>query len=425
MFERFTEQAIKVIMLAQEEARRLGHNYVATEQILLGLIGEGTNIAAKVLRWNGVKLKDARAQVELIIGRGLGFIVIEIPFTPEAKHLHELALREASDLGVNYVGPEHLLLGMIACDDGQDHGLIVLQHFGIDLAKLKQQLIEAIATLPQDRSPKPGFAPPSGKSLNPLLKLIARDLKQQKDTATRIQQFEIAASLLEAENRLLEKIRKTEPKWAISEPDTVEETIENALTTIRTIKEIAIREQDFELAGWLWTEEIRLTEKGLRLGIDIQQIDPGARLTFSEKTAQVIMLAQHEARRVGHNFVGTEQILLGLIGQGTGIAAKALKASGVNLKDARAQVERIIGRGSGFVAAEIPFTPRTKRVIEVSSEQARQLGSKSIDTEHLLLGLIQEREGVAARVLELLCIDLGVLRKKIFQLLDRDDVATG
>ena len=86
------------------------------------------------------------------------------------------------------------------------------------------------------------------------------------------------------------------------------------------------------------------------------------------------MLAQEEARRLGHNFVGTEQILLGLIGEGTGIAAKVLKSMGINLKDARVEVEKIIGRGSGFVAVEIPFTPRAKRVLELSLEEARQLG---------------------------------------------------
>ena len=95
---------------------------------------------------------------------------------------------------------------------------------------------------------------------------------------------------------------------------------------------------------------------------------------FTEKAIKVVMLAQEEARRLGHNFVGTEQILLGLIGESTGIAAKVLKSMGVSLKDARVEVEKIIGRGSGFVAVEIPFTPRAKRVLELSLEEARQLG---------------------------------------------------
>jgi len=129
------------------------------------------------------------------------------------------------------------------------------------------------------------------------------------------------------------------------------------------------------------------------------------------------MLAQEEARRLGHNFVGTEQILLGLIGEGTGVAAKVLKTMGVNLKDARIEVEKIIGRGSGFVAVEIPFTPRAKRVLELSLEEARQLGHNYIGTEHLLLGLIREGEGVAARVLENLGVDLSKVRTQVIRML--------
>ncbi len=138
---------------------------------------------------------------------------------------------------------------------------------------------------------------------------------------------------------------------------------------------------------------------------------------FTEKAIKVIMLAQEEARRLGHNFVGTEQVLLGLIGEGTGVAAKTLKAMGVNLKDARAEVEKIIGRGSGFVAVEIPFTPRAKRVLELSWDEARQLGHNYIGTEHLLLGLIREGEGVAARVLENLGIDLNKVRSNVIKML--------
>ena len=147
---------------------------------------------------------------------------------------------------------------------------------------------------------------------------------------------------------------------------------------------------------------------------------------FTEKAIKVIMLAQEEARRLGHNFVGTEQILLGLIGEGTGVAAKVLKSLGVNLKDSRIEVEKIIGRGSGFVAVEIPFTPRAKRVLELSLEEARQLGHNYIGTEHLLLGLIREGEGVAARVLENLSVDLTKVRTQVIRMLgETAEVGTG
>ena len=138
---------------------------------------------------------------------------------------------------------------------------------------------------------------------------------------------------------------------------------------------------------------------------------------FTEKAIRVIMLAQEESRRLGHNFVGTEQLLLGLIAEGTGVASKTLKSMGVNIKEAREEVEKIIGRGRGFVAVEIPFTPRLKMVIKLSEDEAKQLGHDSICTEHLLLGLIKEGDGVGIRVLENLAVDLDKCRLTVMELL--------
>ncbi len=132
-----------------------------------------------------------------------------------------------------------------------------------------------------------------------------------------------------------------------------------------------------------------------------------------------------QARRLGHNFVGTEQLLLGMIGEGTGIAAKVLKSQGVNLKEARVEVEKIIGRGSGFVAVEIPFTPRAKRVLELSLEEARHLGHHYIGTGHLLLGLLREGEGVAARVLENLGADAAKIRTQVIKMVGEEKEAVG
>jgi ATP-dependent Clp protease ATP-binding subunit ClpC len=125
-----------------------------------------------------------------------------------------------------------------------------------------------------------------------------------------------------------------------------------------------------------------------------------------EKAVKIIQLAQEEVRRAGHNFVGTEQLMLGLIGEGTSIAAKALKLLGVNLKDARTEVSKIIGRGSGFVSVQIPLTPRSKRVMEFAVTKAQECGQKHIGPEHILLGLLREGEGVGVRALENLGYEL-------------------
>ncbi|MDZ8050421.1 MAG: ATP-dependent Clp protease ATP-binding subunit [Aulosira sp. ZfuVER01] len=138
---------------------------------------------------------------------------------------------------------------------------------------------------------------------------------------------------------------------------------------------------------------------------------------FTSEAIKVIMLAQEEARRLGHNFVGTEQILLGLMGEGTGVAAKVLTDLGVTLKDARREVEKIIGRGSGFVPPEIPFTPKVKSLFEQSFKEAHGLGHNYINTEHLLLGLTEAGEGVAAKVLQNLGVDLKIVRTAVIRYL--------
>ena len=134
---------------------------------------------------------------------------------------------------------------------------------------------------------------------------------------------------------------------------------------------------------------------------------------FTEKALQVIMLAQEESRRLGHNFVGTEQILLGLIGEGSGVAFKVLRSFGVNIKDARLEVERLIGRGSGFVAVEIPFTPRAKKILEMAMQQGRDFGHSYINTEHLLLAIIEDNNGVGNRVLLNLGVNLTKLKTEV------------
>lgn len=146
---------------------------------------------------------------------------------------------------------------------------------------------------------------------------------------------------------------------------------------------------------------------------------------FTEKAIKVVMLAQEEARRLGHNFVGTEQILLGCISEGSGIAAKVLKSMGVTMKEARAEVEKIIGRGSGFVAVEIPFTPRAKKTLELALEEARNLGHSYIGTEHILLGLLREGEGVAARVLQTLGADPDKIRQQVIKMIGENQQEEG
>ena len=138
---------------------------------------------------------------------------------------------------------------------------------------------------------------------------------------------------------------------------------------------------------------------------------------FTDRARRVVVLAQEEARLLNHNYIGTEHILLGLIHEGEGVAAKALESLGISLEKVRQQVEEIIGAGQSPPSGHIPFTPRAKKVLELSLREALQLGHNYIGTEHILLGLIREGEGVAAQVLVKLGADLGRVRQQVIQLL--------
>src|SRR5499433_3856970 len=138
---------------------------------------------------------------------------------------------------------------------------------------------------------------------------------------------------------------------------------------------------------------------------------------FTDRARRVVVLAQEEARMLNHNYIGTEHILLGLIHEGEGVAAKALESLGISLEGVRQQVEEIIGQGQQAPSGHIPFTPRAKKVLELSLREALQLGHNYVGTEHILLGLIREGEGVAAQVLVKLGADLSRVRQQVIQLL--------
>ena len=138
---------------------------------------------------------------------------------------------------------------------------------------------------------------------------------------------------------------------------------------------------------------------------------------FSDRARKVVVLAQEEARKLDHNYIGTEHLLLGLIHEGEGVAARAMESLDIGLEDVRREVQEMIGHGEGASVGHIPFTPRAKKVLELSLREALQLGHNYIGTEHILLGLIREGEGVAAQVLQKLGADLNGVRQAVIVLL--------
>ena len=173
MFERFTDRARRVVVLAQDEARLLGHNYIGTEHVLLGLIREGDGVAAKALTTLDISLEATRQQIEGIIGRGQEAPKGHIPFTPRAKKVLELSLREATQIGHDYIGTEHILLGLIREGDGVAAQVLVAS--GADLNRVRQQVIQLLHGS-QGPGSAPGSAPGGPDNLRERLASIAARL---------------------------------------------------------------------------------------------------------------------------------------------------------------------------------------------------------------------------------------------------------
>jgi ATP-dependent Clp protease ATP-binding subunit ClpA len=182
VFERFTERARQVVVLAQDEARELRHNYIGTEHLLLGLLREEEGVAARVLESLDITIEEARAQVARVVGEGGEAWSGQIPFTPRAKNVLELSLREALSLGHNYIGTEHVLLGLVREADGV--GARILLDFDADAEKIRDEVIRALS------------APP------PSLTAELERVRKEKEAAIAAHDFETAAVLREREREL-------------------------------------------------------------------------------------------------------------------------------------------------------------------------------------------------------------------------------
>ena len=229
MFERFTDRARRVVVLAQEEARMLDHNYIGTEHILLGLIGEGEGVAAKALESLGISLEAVRQEVEEIIGRGQQAPPGHIAFTPRAKKVLELALREAQQLGHNYVGTEHILLGLIR--EGEGVAAQVLVKLGADLERVRQQVIQLLHGH-QGKQPA--------------------DEGRRRGKRARARLMDDALARIEALDRRLAAMER----WVGMRPDL--DDVDQEIAQVRRDKEAAIDTQDFEAAAALRDKEKEL-----------------------------------------------------------------------------------------------------------------------------------------------------------------------
>lgn len=227
MFEHFTEKAVRVIVLAQDESRRLGHNFLGTEQLLLGLIREGTGIAATVLASMGVDLERARLEVEKCIGRGSGYMVAEVPFTPRAKAVLDTATDIALELGHRYIGTEHLLLGLVregerqvavmGREPSQSLAFRVLQVLGVEPARVCDRLLQAQALGAENQKERFSLQPSIERLRTLLPPMSTGALKVWHVLSSQISWEETDAMLNRFWIQLLTKLSEAEIQSALEE----------------------------------------------------------------------------------------------------------------------------------------------------------------------------------------------------------------
>lgn len=301
----FTPRAQQALGLARKEADRLHHGFVSTEHLLLGLVALGEGTALAVLGKMGIKSETIHAEVERCIGAGLKEKASgNIPYTPRVKKALDLAAKEAKYLNHPCVGTGHLLLGLLREADGV--AATVLRDLDIDIERTRKEVLT---------------------ELDP-----AQSNKQS------------GSSQMES-------------------------------------------------------------------GSGFQNFTPMAK--------QVLALSRKEADQFNHNFVGTEHLLLGLIALGRGVAVNVLLKLGVDLESARAEVEKQVGKGpEQRNVGTIPFTPRVRRVLALADKERTALNHTYLGTEHILLGILREGDGVAARILRNLNVNIEKTREEILKELD-------
>src|SRR5579875_946671 len=291
---------------------------------------------------------------------------------PNARAVLRRAADEAQRLGQDYIGPEHLLLGLIALPAIET----LLRRLDVQPDELRRQIQSIVPKGPPKAGEPPvGRLTPRSKKVLDLAALAARERGQQTGAIDIL-----AGILMDGEN--------------------------SAAGVLRS----------------MGIDRKRVAQEATPVG-PAPPAEGGTSHTegsfdrFTERARKVLSLAQEESQRFNHNYIGTEHILLGLVREGEGVAAKILANLGVELTKVRTAVEFIIGRGERPPQGEIGLTPRAKKVIELAVDEARRLGHHYVGTEHLLLGLIREGEGIAAGVLESLGVSLEKVRAQVIKVL--------
>ena len=325
-------------------------------------------------------------------------------FTERARKVLRLAQEEAQRFQHNYIGTEHLLLGLVR--EGEGVAGKVLTSLGVDLEQVHKAVEDIVGRGDQIVPGEVGLTPRAKKVIE-----LAEDEARLFDHHS-----------IGTEHLLLGLIREGEGRGARALEGMGVNLEKVRAETLRVLSEESsassgqpIQDEDDRVQELSQEEKDFIQTFGRLIQDDRDRFDK-----FTERARKVLSLAQEEAQRFQHTYIGTEHLLLGLVREGEGVAAKVLRTLGVELNKVRSAVEFIIGRGDRVVLGESGLTPRAKKVIELAVDEARRLNHHYIGTEHLLLGLVREGEGIAAGVLESLGVKLEKVRTQIIQVLNEE-----
>ncbi|MDQ6805374.1 MAG: hypothetical protein M3065_10510 [Actinomycetota bacterium] len=358
MFERFTEEARQVVVLAQDTARELKHHYIGTEHLLLGLLRQEEGIAAQVLATLDVTLERVRAQVVEIVGAGEELAGTQIPFTSRAKRVLELSLREALSLGHNYIGPEHVLLGIARENDGVASRILLA--FDADAEKIRSEVMGLVP----DPGPQPAVAIPGQESG------FARQVVQVAQLEAR----ELKHNYLGTEHLLLGLLRHGEGLAA------------RVLSSLDVTLE-GVRAQVVRIVG-------------------VGEEDTPGQLSLTPRAKKVMELAVREALSLGHNYMGTEHILLGIARENSGVASRVLLDFEVDAEKIRNAVIEMIRSPSAQAGVPTPahlsgferwwihvgLATSLRKLLMVAAARALDDGRDRINASDVLLALTRDEK---------------------------------
>ncbi|MFL5627176.1 MAG: Clp protease N-terminal domain-containing protein [Ktedonobacteraceae bacterium] len=332
-------------------------------------------------------------------------------FTERARHVLHLSQEEAERFQHNYIGTEHLLLGLLRLESGV--AIAVLKNLGVEVSKARAAVEHIIGRGDRIVSGQIGLTPRAKKvielAVDEARRLNHHYIGTEHLLLGLIREGEgIAAGVLQSLGVNLENARKQTLIVLDREKKSSPGAAEDA------------PREDVDTTSSSFTQPAEGAEPGERPTKDRQapQQSEGTLDKFTEQARRTLSLAQEEAQRLQHNYIGTEHLLLGLLREDEGVGAQVLKNLGVELFKVRQAVAFIIGQGDRIVLGEIGLTPRAKKVIELGIDEARHMGHDRIGTEHILLGLVREGEGIAAGVLQSLGVKLEQVRAETLKILN-------